>query len=125
MSTRSRPTNIGDDLAQVLDRISDRNFELAYLRNSGTFRLAERLRRSPAAGVARAGVVNQLQHRTPKCDGFQLEFVVGHGTEIKSTASGYTKVWHKLFNFENDGGSERHLVRAVDCEAVRLLFPNQ
>jgi hypothetical protein len=37
----------------VLDRLQDRQFELRYVRNSGSFRLTDRLRRSAVAGLAR------------------------------------------------------------------------
>ncbi|MCE7974084.1 MAG: glycosyltransferase family 1 protein [Leptolyngbya sp. PLA1] len=46
---------LGDDLNRVLDRVSDLSFELAYTRNSSSFRAAQSLRKLPLIGSLRSG----------------------------------------------------------------------
>lgn len=48
-------TRVGDDLGRVLDRVSDLSFELAYTRNSATYKAAKKLRGLPLMGVLRSG----------------------------------------------------------------------
>ena len=50
---RDVQSNIGEDLDVLLDRAADRGFELEYVKRSGSFRLAEKLRQK-AAAVKRA-----------------------------------------------------------------------
>jgi hypothetical protein len=50
--SQSRP--LSPDLKVLLDRMSDRRFELAYIKNSRSYRLTDRLRRSRASGLVRA-----------------------------------------------------------------------